>query len=202
MEKPSKLTLIYFPVQARAENIAMMMEYAKVDYDRIFTGGKTYIDDKKAGKIPYLQLPVLEVETKIGKKVTLAQSGSITRYLAKICGLYPSDPVECALCDSVFEHAQDMSRINPIVNVFKEEAWKAKKEEYFSNFEEKVNCFLPQLGKGPFFGERQSPSYADFQVYHVLTNAKLVEPKCLEGKTALLKFIETFEKLPGLLRDV
>jgi len=198
MEKPAKLTLLYFPVQARAENIAMMMEYAKVDYDRVFTSGKSFVNDKKAGKIPYLQLPVLEIETKTGEKFTLGQSGSITRYLAKVCGLYPSDPVECALCDSLFEHAQDMSHINPIVNVYKGDTWKEKKEAFFSDFEDKASCLISKLGKGPFFLGRETPSYADFQVYHVLTSAQLAEPKCLEGKAPLLNFIAAVELLPGV----
>jgi len=115
-----------------------------------------------------------------------------------VLGLEPSDPVERAICDSIFEHAQDLSRINPIVNIYRGDAFKEKKEEYFSTFETKVACLVKMLGKGPFFGERESPSYADFHVYHVLSMAKLVEPECLKDKKSLLDFLKTIENLPGV----
>ena len=39
---------------------------------------------------------------------TIAQSGTITRYLANVAGLVPSDAIQAAQCDAVFEQGQDM----------------------------------------------------------------------------------------------
>lgn len=45
------------------------------------------------------------------ERINIAQSGSITRFVANMTHLQPSDPVEAALCDSYFEAAQDEARV-------------------------------------------------------------------------------------------
>mmetsp|Transcript_13933 Transcript_13933/g.23420 ORF Transcript_13933/g.23420 Transcript_13933/m.23420 type:complete len:240 (+) Transcript_13933:54-773(+) len=197
-EKPQSIEIVYFPVQARAENLQMMLEYGKVDYTYTYTGGSEYRDDRKNLKFPFNSLPVVFITTKSGEKVTLAQSGAITRYFAGFCGLMPEDPIQAAICDSIFEHAQDMMKINPLVNVFRGDKFKELKEEYFASWDEKVSKFVPLLGKGPFFVNRTTPSYADFHVYHLLDSALKVKPDCLKSKTELLQFMKTVEKTPGV----
>eukprot|EP00471_Norrisiella_sphaerica_P001886 CAMPEP_0184479744 /NCGR_PEP_ID=MMETSP0113_2-20130426/1347_1 /TAXON_ID=91329 /ORGANISM="Norrisiella sphaerica, Strain BC52" /LENGTH=244 /DNA_ID=CAMNT_0026857885 /DNA_START=49 /DNA_END=783 /DNA_ORIENTATION=+ len=194
---PKTIELIYFPVQARAENLKMMLAYGKMNYIDTFIYGQNWRDDKKAGKFPFGSLPVVVVTKQDGSKITLAQSGSITRYLAKYCGAYPADPLEAAMCDSVFEHGQDMSRINPIVNIFSGEKFKQLSEEWFSSFEEKLGKLLPYLGKGPFFFERSTPLYCDFMIYHILDNARRVRKECLDGKESVLAFMKAVEALPS-----
>jgi len=197
-EKPKAIEIIYFPVRARQENIRMMLEYAKMDYTYTYTGGAEYREDRKSMRFPFGSLPILEITTQAGKRVTLAQSGAITRYLAKFCGLYPSDPYECGICDSVFEHGQDMASVNPIVNIYKGEAFEAKKEAFFSKFEFRLKCLLPFLGDGPFFNSRKTPLYCDFMVYHVLDNARTIKPECLKDYPRVLGFLKAFEALPGV----
>ena len=53
----------------------------------------------QAGKLPFGQLPVLEVE----EGVYIAQSAAIMRYIGKKTGLYPSDAVKAALVDSIID---------------------------------------------------------------------------------------------------
>jgi glutathione S-transferase len=53
----------------------------------------------QAGKLPFGQLPVLEVE----EGVFIAQSAAIMRYIGKKTGLYPLDDVKAALVDSIID---------------------------------------------------------------------------------------------------
>ena len=65
---------------------------------------------------------------------------------------------------------------------------------YFQSFD--ANCaFLErQLATGaPFFGG-ETPTHADFNVYHMLSNAQLAEPHCVSGPLAA--FMQEVEALP------
>ena len=68
------LRLIYFPVRARAEAARMIMAYGGIackeeDCNSFF--GMSFPEAKKAGKLPFGQLPVLEVAGKlIGELLT------------------------------------------------------------------------------------------------------------------------------------
>ena len=48
----------------------------------------------------------------------VAQSGSIARYAAKRAGCYPQEATLCALNDAVFEMAQELCSINPMINCY------------------------------------------------------------------------------------
>ena len=43
----------------------------------------------------------------------------------------PSDPVKAALADALHETSQDLFKIMPIVNLWKEDTWVREKDEYF-----------------------------------------------------------------------
>ena len=64
-------------------------------------------------EFPYDKVPVIDVD---GRRIP--QSGAITRYVAKLAGVYPEDPVECAFSDSIFETAQELCTINPMINCY------------------------------------------------------------------------------------
>lgn len=106
------LRLVYFPVRARAECARMILAYGNIPYkedDCNSFFGISFQEAKKAGKLPFGQLPVLEVGGDSGK--LLGQSGSINRYLASLVqvpGFYPSDPLDLAYCDMIHETAQDI----------------------------------------------------------------------------------------------
>ena len=64
MSSIPSLRLVYFPVRARAEAARMIMAYGDIackDEDCNSFFGMSFPDAKKAGKLPFGQLPVLEV---------------------------------------------------------------------------------------------------------------------------------------------
>ena len=128
------ISLIYFPVRARAECARMIMAYGSINYTDTDCNnyfGMSFREAKAAGKLPFGQLPLLS----INKETLLAQSGAIDRYLASLVltpGFVPADPEKRAQCDMIYETVEDMIRIMPIVNVWTGDKWKEEKEEYFS----------------------------------------------------------------------
>ena len=83
-------------------------------------------------------------------------------------GFYPSDPVELAYCDMIHETGQDISAINPIVNVFVGEKFEEKKTDFFNNvLPSKLSALYQLLGNKKFFcGE--IVTYCDLRLYHEL----------------------------------
>ena len=118
------LQLVYFGVRAKAEALRMCLAHGKIAYTEesvLSYFGKPWPEAKM--EAPFGQLPLLIVDGTV-----LAQSGSQVRYIAAMAGLIPSDPFQQALCDSVFEAAQELVSANPVVNVFKGELFHTKKQ--------------------------------------------------------------------------
>jgi glutathione S-transferase len=61
--------------------------------------------------LPSGQLPVLEIEDgATGSKKVMDQSNAIMRYVGKLGGLYPSDPVEALEVDIVIETVEEAGK--------------------------------------------------------------------------------------------
>lgn len=75
-------------------------------------GGIPFEDDRFAPgdfaevrtRMPLNQVPVLEVDG-----VQITQSDAISRYVGKLAGLYPEDPMQALLCDEVMGALEDLT---------------------------------------------------------------------------------------------
>lgn len=74
-------------------------------FDDVRVNGEEFQAMKDAGKVPYNQLPVLEV----GEGTFIGQSSAILRYVGAYAGLYPTnDHVLAAVIDSLLDQEVDM----------------------------------------------------------------------------------------------
>ena len=191
-----KLQLVYFSVRARDQAVRMCLAYGKIPYEDLsisqYFGGKAWPEAKPL--CSYDQVPLLVVDGK-----PLAQSGAITRFAAGLAGLVPADPYAAAKADEVFEAAQELAPVNPIVNVFRGETHEDKKAEFFSTFPRKLENLAAQLAitPGPFFGG-EVPHYGDFAVYHQLDLARLLDGACLDACPSVPPFMDAVAALPGV----
>lgn len=183
-----QLKLTYFDGKGRAELPRLIFNY----------GGISFKDDRIAHAdfaalkptLPFGQVPVLEVDGTV-----YAQSMAISRYAAKIAGLYPSDAVEALKADMFSCSLGDLE--DPFVDfMFKtqDEAEKTQKKKVF--IEETVPKFFAALEKvvaGKFILGEQI-SYADLQFFDVVDN---------KVKWAFPDFtLDAFPKLATLLNNV
>ena len=60
---------------------------------------------------PLDQLPVLEIEEAHNRKLVVPQSNAILRYFGMLGGLYPEDPVEAAVVDSMCDSIGDALKL-------------------------------------------------------------------------------------------
>ena len=194
--KPSKIQIVYFPVRARAEAPRLILEYGGVDYEDITA--KDFCGEGWPGAKPFTpfgQLPVMVVDGEV-----IAQSGSIVRYCAKLVpALVPTDAIAAAKCDMIFEAGQEMTAVNPVVNIFKGAAFAKKKEAFFKDFPPKLANLAKLLDKsdGPFF-LGATPYYCDLGVFHQLDNCRSVEPECLAAYPKVVAFMAAVEALPAI----
>lgn len=203
------LRIEYLPFRAMAETTRFILRYGSIQFKDEMVWGSTFANRRDRGHYPFDKVPCLHIAS-----TTVAQSGSIARYAAKLAGVYPSDHEECAFSDQIFELAQEMCTINPMVNCYTGGQFKQIRAWYFDtlpdhlvNLEHQLDVASNlrktnqddslQCAKGRFFGG-SAPTHADFNVYHHLSNARLVEPDCIHNSASLEQFMVDMEALPAL----
>eukprot|EP00435_Cladocopium_sp_Y103_P068306 s233_g31.t1 len=191
------LRLSYLPFQAMAETTRFLFRYGGVKYQDEVVWGHVFSERRRQGEYPFDKVPVLYIDG-----MAVAQSGSIARFAAKLAACYPADPARCALNDAVFEMAQELCTINPMINCYTGGEFERVKRWYFGFLPQHLANLDAQLeaatrSEGSFFGG-SAPSHADFNVYHHLANARLVEPQCIPESSKLCHWMELMELLPSM----
>ena len=97
--------LTYFPLPARAESIRLALKIGGVEFEdeRIaFKDWQALKPSTPWGSLPQLTLATGEV---------IAQQRAILRLVGKLTGLYPEDPVQAALVDSIMDACEDLGTV-------------------------------------------------------------------------------------------
>ena len=194
-----KLTLIYAKMQALAEPARMLLHYAGVSFEDVYAWdhyGKPWREGGKQAA-PFGQVPVLVVDD----RTSIDQSGAIQRYLSKITGTCPSDPLIAARADALCDNAGELFVIsNPVANFFTGERFAAKVTEFQKNFEARLPYFSRSLKASPdgpfFFGDE--PIFCDFTVFHHFQIAALLVPDIFVAYPDIEGFMHAMEELPSL----
>ncbi|VDD82650.1 unnamed protein product [Mesocestoides corti] len=101
--KNSKLKLIYFNVRGRGELIRFVLYAAEKDFEDSRIRDTDWPTLKP--KMPFQQLPVLEVTPPGGQTVQLTESLAITRLLARTFNMYANTPEEIYLIERMISLA-------------------------------------------------------------------------------------------------
>lgn len=164
----TKLRLHYFDMHGgRGEVARLVLSTAGIEFEDI----RIPFPEWPAAKpdTPFGVIPVLEVD---GYK--LSQSNTINRYVGKLAGLYPSDPLEAAYCDEVMDAVEDVAVKVTATFGMDEQAKKAARTEltagllprYFG----RLASMLEERGTGFFAGD--SLTVADLKVFLSVRNVK------------------------------
>ena len=98
------LELFYFDIPGKGEAIRLHNAFAGLPLKDTRLTRDQFCAMKENGDLPYGQVPLLAVDN----KHYIAQSAAIMRYLGKLSGLYPSDPIKAALVDSIIDEENDL----------------------------------------------------------------------------------------------
>eukprot|EP01038_Epipyxis_sp_PR26KG_P015210 gene15210-20489_t len=99
------LKLYYFDIPGKGEAIRLACAYSGLEFEDIRMDGAQFTGMKNQGKLPFGQLPVLEVD----EKDIIPQTASILRYIGKLSGkLYSDDPVMAGRIDAILDAENDL----------------------------------------------------------------------------------------------
>ncbi|MDB2434978.1 glutathione S-transferase [Alphaproteobacteria bacterium] len=193
-----KLQLIYFNLRALCEAPRMMLHQSNISYSYEMAWNyfkKPWREVKQ--EIIFHRLPLLIVD----EEIEIWQSNAISRYIAKLTNNIPKDDVMAAYADSIFESAHDLFfPLNPTINIFTGDNHINNKKKLiedilpraFINFNKLIDKF-----EGNFFlGERAY--YCDYNVFHHLSLALLIDENILNNYPKLNKFMIDFASQNGI----
>lgn len=126
----------------------MCGHYANMDFENEILTISLFNERQKDGKYPYSQVPAVVV----GDSPVICQSGAIARYVAKLSGLYPSDPLKALYVDESYEVAEDLFAKSAFYSLPEAEK-DVKRKEW-------METSLPRLDK--FISVRYDPSVSPF----------------------------------------
>ena len=105
-----QLKLVYFDFDGgRGEPARLAMHIGNIEFEDFRFTFDQFPEVKKT--TPLGQVPTLFVD---GKQVT--QGNAINRYVGKMAGLYPEDPMQALLCDEIMGALEDVT--NKLVGTF------------------------------------------------------------------------------------
>ena len=103
----TQLTLHYFPIAGRAGAIRDALRIGRIPFEDKHVGREEFRRLKAERELPFGSLPVLDVGGETPCRV--AQSNAILRYVGKLAGLYPSDPLEALRVDELVDFGEDIN---------------------------------------------------------------------------------------------
>jgi len=202
-----KYVLTYFDVRGRGEVTRLLFKVAGVEFeDKRLTfeeWGKEKENMKSAGKVPFGQLPVLEVDGTL-----LAQSMAIGRFVANELGFTPSTNLGKAQADMIVDGCSDFGEKIVRPRFEKDEVKKAQlEEEAKAATPGLLKCFEDILkanngGKGFFVGDKLT--FADISVFNILNyawfdpNDPLSSPEELKKFPILAEHYERIKNVPAI----
>uniref|UniRef100_A0A7R9UBX0 Glutathione transferase n=1 Tax=Pinguiococcus pyrenoidosus TaxID=172671 RepID=A0A7R9UBX0_9STRA len=103
-DKMSTMKLTYFDFGGRAEYTRLACVIGGIDFENHLISFEQFGQMKASGELPHGQVPILEIDG-----VKYPQSNSQLRYVGKLAGLYPEDPLEALRVDAYVDFAEDMA---------------------------------------------------------------------------------------------
>lgn len=190
-----RLKLIYFDFNGgRGESNRLAMAIGNIPFEDERVPAKEWPSVKES--TPFHQLPVLEID---GVRIT--QTNSINRYVGKLAGLYPDDPLEALRCDEVMAAVEDITKEVTSTFGIKDEEEKRKAREKLTAGP--ISLYVKRLGEkleaqgGEYFADGRL-TVADLRVFlwvrHLRSGALDYIPKDLPDRLAP-NLVEHFERV-------
>jgi len=188
----SKYQLIYFPVRGRAEAMRVMLTDNGIDFEEINCGGDW--QTKWKAEMAFGQTPCLK-----DNELTLVQSNTILRHLARKHGLYGVNAEEAAYVDMIVDGVEDL-RNKYAALIYKN--YETGKDKYIADLKDQLLPFeklMEKLGNGKSgFAVGEKKSLADYALFDLLDVHHLLAPACLDQLPALKAFYTAVLNRPGV----
>jgi glutathione S-transferase len=172
--------LHYFMGRGRAETTRWMLAVNEIEFEnRPLETAEDFDALKATGKLPFNQLPLLEIDGK-----NLSQSTAMTRYLARKGDFYGDGPDDWVMCDMVAGAAADFAE-TALQYAFQPtaEAGRALAQKAFDKFAPRFEAVLERNGGEWMAGRRMS--FADVLLCEALENYHEISPAFFDAAPGL-----------------
>nr|ACU45083.1 glutathione s-transferase pi [Pfiesteria piscicida] len=191
--------LLYFDLRGRADAIRALLYVADVEFE----DKRVTFEEWGALKAeqPFGQIPVWR-----DGDLVLAQSGAITRHLARKYNFYGKDLNESAQVDEAVESVRDV--FDALVKVTISAEFDSLKDEFVASLPQKLGPLEKILARngGDGFLVGSGISLADFEAWHLLNNFVAPFKKFNEGKSvlgeSLQAYLDRVNAVPAIARFV
>jgi len=197
-----KIKLSYFDFDGgRGEPIRLALAYGNIPFEDHRIPGSDW--PKVKDQTPLHQLPVMEVDGKI-----ITQTNTLCRFVGKMAGLYPADPLEAAHADEAMADVEDLL-IKMVPSLFMEDPEEKRRAREALTagpiplYLRRLGAMLVERGSQYFAGNRLS--VADFRVFlmvrHLQSGALDHIPADIVKQTApgLAKHFERISAVPQVV---
>lgn len=208
VEQQPKLKLYYFDIKGKGEAIRLLCAFAGLELEDYRFGSRDEFNTLKAdGTLAFGQVPLLEVDG----THKLVQSAAILRYLGKLSGLYPEDPLVAAKVDAILDQETDAfsgvtvctysTRFGiELDDSAKEKSYETISKEVLPRHLGNLEKLLEASSTG-WLADTEEPSPADFAWYCRLADALPTKSelsdsiKKMDGYPACKAFVEKMKSL-------
>jgi len=195
--------LYYFDGRGRAELTRLLLSEAGFAWEDKRVDNKEWASGALKSKAPFGQMPLLEIGTGNNAQY-LAQSPAISRYIARLGGLYGANDVEAGRIDAIFECVEKdlgdpyatalFTRDEKAKEALFEKFWSTTAASYLPNLEKLLS--QNQQGKGYFVGN--TVSLADIHWYNLSHMILGVHPEKLNKYPLLLQLATRVASRPHI----
>ncbi|CAB4069505.1 GST [Lepeophtheirus salmonis] len=195
-----KALFAYWDTRGLAQPIRLLLEHTGEDYEekKYSLGPAPHFDNsswltvKQSIGLDFPNLPYY-----INGDVKLTQSNAIIRHIARkndLCGKTENEKVKV---DLLAEQAMDFR--NGFARLCYNPNFESLKDEYLKSIQDKLKEFSNFIGKSSWF-TGESITFADFIIYELLDQHRLLSSKLLDPFQNLRDFLDRFEKLPKIAK--
>ncbi|MEE6512427.1 hypothetical protein FKM82_019410 [Ascaphus truei] len=185
----------YWDIRGLAHSIRLLLEYTGTLYEeKLYVTGDApdydqsqWLDEKEKLGLDFPNLPYL-----LDEDVKLTQSNAILRYIARKHGRGELEGEKLRV-DLMENQVMDFQR--DLVTIAYNPLFETLKGPYLEKLPVALTRFSHFLGDGAWIaGEKIT--FADFLMYDVLDQHRMLEPTCLQNFTNLQDFLTRIEALP------
>lgn len=172
----------------------MLFEYCnkQYNYKSYDFGENQWPKLKKEHVFAHDELPVLE----LSDGTHINQTLNILRFVSKRLGMTPTDELTAAKVDEAAELAQEIwFNANVSLNGLASEE---QKQDFCNNKWPTYAKYFAEMVGDKNFVVGNTPTYADFVLWHICDAARTLMPSTLDDTQTLKSFYERVGKLPGV----
>ncbi|XP_069489082.1 glutathione S-transferase Mu 4-like isoform X2 [Ambystoma mexicanum] len=178
-----------------AHSIRLLLEYTGTEYeDKMYTCGPApdydksgWLKEKETLGLDFPNLPYF-----IDGPLKLTQSSAILRHIARKHNLCGDSEEERTRVDLLEGQVMDFRR--ELTTIAYKPDFETLKGPLLEKLPDKLKLFSEFLGERKWFaGEKIT--FADFLMYDILDQHRMLEPTCLESFSNLQAFLQQFEAL-------